>query len=68
MGWVGMIAQAAPSGRSLGREPKAGVSVGLPLDVVAALNAYCRERAVTRSAAIEVAVRRFLLSEKGRPK
>lgn len=55
---------AAPSGRSLGREPKAGVSVGLPVDLVAALNEYCRQRAVTRSAAIEVAVRRFLLQER----
>lgn len=58
--------QAAPSGRSLAREVKGAVSVGLPVDLVAALNEYCRARAVTRSAAIEVAVRRFLLQERNK--
>lgn len=61
-----MTALAPSAGRSLAREVKAGVSVGLPPDVVEALNAYCRERKVTRSAAIEVAVRRFLLQARER--
>lgn len=51
-------------GRSLGRDIKGGVSVSLSVDLVEALNAFCRARGLRRSAAVEVALRRFLLDER----
>lgn len=56
----------ASVGRTLSRDVKATISVGLSTDLVDALNDYCRRLGVTRSAAVEVAVRRFILAERGK--